>query len=99
MGRVTKEELDAWTRDGRLCFVRQGRVFDVTDFAGRHPGGERPLLNNVGRDVTALMTRASPHRHSSNAYKIMEAYCVGEYEVHAVHIVLYLGWILKVWYW
>ena len=81
MGRISKNELDALKSTGRLCFVREGKVYDVSDFASRHPGGEKPLKNNVGRDVTTLMTRENPHRHSNNAYKIIEQYFIGDFEV------------------
>ncbi|XP_038067440.1 fatty acid 2-hydroxylase-like [Patiria miniata] len=81
MGRtISTKELEEWKGAGRVCLVREGRVFDVTDFVGMHPGGEKPLKNNAGRDVTTLMTRPNPHRHSSNAYKLLEAYYVGELE-------------------
>ena len=81
MGRISKKELDTWKAAGRLCFVRENRVYDVSEFASRHPGGEKPLKNNAGRDVTTLMDRENPHKHSSNAYKLMEQYYIGEFEV------------------
>ncbi|XP_033625507.1 fatty acid 2-hydroxylase-like [Asterias rubens] len=80
MGRISKKELDTWKAAGRLCFVRENRVYDVSEFASRHPGGEKPLKNNAGRDVTTLMDRENPHKHSSNAYKLMEQYYIGEFE-------------------
>ncbi|XP_078738253.1 uncharacterized protein LOC144951764 isoform X2 [Lampetra fluviatilis] len=57
--------------------VRDGRVFDVTRFVRMHPGGETALLRRAGADVGRAM-RGAPHKHSHNAYRWLEQYCIGE---------------------
>lgn len=44
--------------DGWLAI--KGRVYDVTDFMRRHPGGSAPLERALGRDATAEFYAAHP---------------------------------------
>ena len=61
-----------------LWVVNQGKVYDVTDFARRHPGGEEILLEHAGQNVSEIMSSIDPHQHSSAAYQILEKYYVGD---------------------
>ncbi|XP_043844741.1 fatty acid 2-hydroxylase [Dromiciops gliroides] len=60
------------------CWVRRGaRLYDLTGFVRRHPGGEQLLRARAGRDVSADLD-GPPHRHSDNARRWLEQYYVGE---------------------
>ncbi|XP_045192620.1 fatty acid 2-hydroxylase-like [Mercenaria mercenaria] len=66
-------------KSGRLCILHSGKIYDVTDFADRHPGGREIIENRVGQDVTQLMKSLEIHRHSPAAFKILDRYYIGEY--------------------
>lgn len=68
-----KEEIDK----GKIIILSEGRVYDVTDFADRHPGGREHLVKQVGNDVTQQMESETPHHHSLAAYTILKKYCIG----------------------
>ncbi|MGH0116308.1 UNVERIFIED_CONTAM: hypothetical protein FKN15_003488 [Acipenser sinensis] len=60
------------------CWVLvSGRVYDVTGFLRRHPGGEALILHQAGNDVSREM-EGPPHRHSENARRWMEQYYIGD---------------------
>ncbi|XP_061825813.1 fatty acid 2-hydroxylase [Nerophis lumbriciformis] len=60
------------------CWVLLGtRVYDVTAFLRRHPGGQALILGRSGKDVSGEM-EGPPHRHSDNARRWMEQYYIGE---------------------
>ncbi|XP_044515301.1 fatty acid 2-hydroxylase, partial [Gracilinanus agilis] len=60
------------------CWVRRGaRLYDLTGFVRRHPGGEQLLRARAGCDVSADLD-GPPHRHSDNARRWLEQYYVGE---------------------
>eukprot|EP00058_Branchiostoma_floridae_P008784 XP_002594272.1 hypothetical protein BRAFLDRAFT_65126 [Branchiostoma floridae] len=63
--------------DGRLRLVHDGKHYDVTEFAQRHPGGKLVLQRYQGQDVTAVM-KGPLHRHSPAAYSMLSQYCVEE---------------------
>lgn len=49
---VTLDELKSHNKPGDLWISIQGKVYDVSDWAKTHPGGDLPLLNLAGQDVT-----------------------------------------------
>ncbi|KAK4769052.1 hypothetical protein SAY86_027202 [Trapa natans] len=49
---VTSEELKQHNKSGDLWISIHGKVYDVSDWAKIHPGGEGPLLTLAGQDVT-----------------------------------------------
>lgn len=73
------KDIQAKIKKGRLVLVNSEKVYDVTEFAERHPGGKEYLQQNKGEDVTSLMQKQTPHQHSSAAYSILNKYCIGTY--------------------
>lgn len=69
------------TAKGRLCLQHSGNVYDVTDFASRHPGGKDWVTKYSGCDVTEIMQQSSPHRHTKAAYSIMQKYRITDEQV------------------
>ncbi|GAB4861663.1 DNA replication regulator sld2 [Ancistrocladus abbreviatus] len=49
---ITSEELRAHNKPGDLWISIQGKVYDVSNWVKDHPGGDVPLLNLAGQDVT-----------------------------------------------
>ncbi|KAI9023259.1 delta-5 fatty acid desaturase [Hyaloraphidium curvatum] len=50
--QFTWQELAEHNRPDSLYLAIRGKVYDVTDFISRHPGGRAALLAAAGRDVT-----------------------------------------------
>ncbi|BFZ19213.1 hypothetical protein BsWGS_22252 [Bradybaena similaris] len=62
----------------RLRVLLGGQVYDVTDFADRHPGGKEVLEKNNGLCVGEAMQNPAVHVHSKAAYAVLEKYLVAE---------------------
>ena len=58
---------DAWT-------VVYDRVYDVTEYLARHPGGEEVMMEYVGYDATIAFRGVG---HSRAAFRALEKYLVG----------------------
>ena len=63
-------EIDAW-------IIHRGKVYDLSEFLERHPGGKDILLAYAGQDVTTLMTQEDPHKHTTFAYGWLGKYLIG----------------------
>lgn len=60
-----------------LWIVYGHKVYNVTPFVKRHPGGWKILVEHAGEDVTQLMS-GMPHRHSQAAFKMLNDYYIGD---------------------
>lgn len=54
--------------------VIHNRVYDVTSFLSRHPGGEEILWEHAGRDATMAFTGTG---HTLDAVNLLGQYCIG----------------------
>ena len=63
-------EKDAW-------IIHRRKVYDVSEFLERHPGGKDILLAYAGQDVTVLMTQEELHKHTTFAYGWLGKYLIG----------------------
>ncbi|KAI1890081.1 hypothetical protein AGOR_G00169540 [Albula goreensis] len=71
-----KEVAQHCTKDS--CWVLLGnRVYDVTGFLRKHPGGTALILSRSATDISEEMD-GPPHRHSENARRWMEQYYIGD---------------------
>ena len=52
--------------------IAHGKVYDVTAFMSRHPGGDRAILRRAGTDATC-----DYDFHSSRAQKMWERFMIG----------------------
>lgn len=50
----SKEEVATHNKEGDAWIIIDHLIYDVSRFAGMHPGGERELLNFAGKDTTEL---------------------------------------------
>ena len=73
----TQEEVAKHNNKLSLWVVRSNKVYDVTEFSTRHPGGLDTLLENAGQDVQQVMRDEASHQHSKAAYSILEKYYIG----------------------
>ncbi|KAI0229104.1 hypothetical protein LSAT2_020472 [Lamellibrachia satsuma] len=78
MPNYTTKELRQRTCADRLLLAVDGRIYNVTDFAGRHPGGVALLQQYAGQDVTDALRDDTSHVHSSTAYRVLEKYYIGD---------------------
>ncbi|CAL1536525.1 unnamed protein product, partial [Lymnaea stagnalis] len=60
----------------RIRVIRGSSVYDVTEFADRHPGGREIIEKHNGQDVESVMQSALSHVHSKAAYSILERYSI-----------------------
>ena len=51
-GGVTRSELALHNRKGDAWTAVRGVVYDITDFIGKHPGGQTALIKILGQDGT-----------------------------------------------
>ena len=68
MGSYNASDVARHKSKDSLWVVNKGKVYDVTDFAKRHPGGEEILLEHAGQNVSGIMSSIDPHLHSLSAY-------------------------------
>lgn len=57
---VTSDELKTHNKPGDLWISIKGEVYDVSDWSKHHPGGDLPLLNLAGQDVTDAFVACHP---------------------------------------
>lgn len=60
-----------------------GKVYDVTDYFGRHPGGDETLLLGCGLEATELFKTkplGSGEDHLPATYDLLADYLIGELE-------------------
>lgn len=70
----TIEEVATHNNEKSLWVIMNRKVYDLTAFSKRHPGGSAVLLQMAGKDATAAA--AASHKSSLPAH-IMWEYCVG----------------------
>lgn len=73
------EEVSKHKTENDLWVASEGKVYDVSPFVRRHPGGWKVLLEHAGGDVTRIMSGPQgPHQHSKNALKMLDDFYIGE---------------------
>lgn len=63
-------------RDNKKWIVINGKVYDITNFSRKHPGGERLMMNHVGQDASDAFTAF--HTDMKKVNKYMKSLEVGE---------------------
>ncbi|KAK9273803.1 hypothetical protein L1049_018613 [Liquidambar formosana] len=72
---ISLDELKGHNKKGDLWISIQGKVYDVSDWAKDHPGGEAPLLSLAGQDVTDAFVAY----HPGNAWQYLDKFFNGCY--------------------
>lgn len=83
MGFDTDSNQNEATRP--LLLLMKGRVYDVAQFAAKHPGGQKVLHKLAGEEVGEFMKGEKrilgvKHEHSEAAYQMMERYDVENFQ-------------------
>ncbi|KAI4328422.1 hypothetical protein L6164_020779 [Bauhinia variegata] len=81
---VTAEELKRHNKPGDLWISIQGKVYDVSEWAKQHPGGEVPILNLAGQDVTDAFIAYHPGTAWQYLDKFFTGYHLKDFEVSEV---------------
>ncbi|KAL3682921.1 hypothetical protein R1sor_000943 [Riccia sorocarpa] len=80
---VSSEELRKHDKPGDLWISIEGKVYDVTEWLSRHPGGENALLSLAGQDVTDAFLAF----HPGTAWSLLPQFQIGvltDYEVSPI---------------
>ncbi|PIN06829.1 Linoleoyl-CoA desaturase [Handroanthus impetiginosus] len=72
---ITSDELKTHNKRGDLWISIQGKVYDVSEWANHHPGGEPPLLNLAGQDATDAFVAY----HPGSAWQFLDKFFNGFY--------------------
>eukprot|EP00166_Cyanidium_caldarium_P004964 ctg_562.g260 len=75
-GRLRWEEVAAHNTAGSAWVAAHGKVYDVTDFVDRHPGGRELILLAAGRDATYLIE--SYHPFTEAPWRVLVKHEIGE---------------------
>ncbi|KAM3828890.1 cytochrome b5 type B isoform 3-T3 [Vipera latastei] len=71
----TLAEVAKRSTDREAWLVIRDRVYDVTRFLDEHPGGDKVLLEQAGRDATESFEDVG---HSTDAKQMLKQYLIGE---------------------
>ncbi|KAL7979673.1 hypothetical protein Chor_004831 [Crotalus horridus] len=71
----TLAEVAKRSTDREAWLVIHDRVYDVTRFLDEHPGGDKVLLEQAGRDATESFEDVG---HSMDAKEMLKQYLIGE---------------------
>ena len=81
MASYTLSEVQKHKSKDSLWVTVSGKVYDVTEFIQRHPGGWEILVEHSGLDVTSAMRgilQLQVHVHTDAAYEMLKKYYIGE---------------------
>ena len=81
---ITSEELQKHNKPGDLWISIQGKVYNVTDWAKEHPGGDVPILNLAGQDVTDAFIAYHPGTAWKYLDKLFTGYYLKDFQVSEV---------------
>nr|GLL30681.1 acyl-lipid (9-3)-desaturase-like [Ipomoea trifida] len=81
---ITTEELKNHNKPGDLWVSIHGKVYDVSEWVYRHPGGEYPLLSLAGQDVTDAFLAYHPAIAAHHLQRFFNGYYVSDHHVSEV---------------
>lgn len=74
----TMEEVARHNQKEDCWFVVNDKVYDVTKAIPKHAGGEKPILNNCGKEATkAFETKGGRGKHSDKAVGFLNGMQIG----------------------
>ncbi|KAK6936756.1 Cytochrome b5-like heme/steroid binding domain [Dillenia turbinata] len=81
---ITAEELKTHNKPSDLWISIQGKIYNVTDWAKTHPGGDLPLLNLAGQDVTDAFVAYHPGTARQYLDNFFTGFYLKDYKVSEV---------------
>ena len=73
--KITREEIKSHNMEDDLWVVIKNKVYDLSKFVKKHPGGKKVINNVAGQDATEKWFEAG---HSHKAQVMMNDYLIGE---------------------
>ncbi|XP_013392633.1 fatty acid 2-hydroxylase [Lingula anatina] len=84
MPTFSLEEVKKHNHVKDLWVINQNKVYDVTTFVEKHPGGKEVLAEFAGSNVTEIMREPSSHnfghKHTKYAYSLLQSHYIGDLE-------------------
>ena len=74
---ISPDTLATHNHEDSLWVSYNGKVYDVTEFAPDHPGGDDLIMRYAGKDLGDIMDDVDEHAHSMSAYALLEEHCIG----------------------
>ncbi|CAL1380528.1 unnamed protein product [Linum trigynum] len=81
---ITSEDLKKYKKPGDLWITIQGKVYDVSEWVKRHPGGEVAIANVAGQDVTDAFIAYHPGTAWKNLDPLFTGYHLEDYAISDV---------------
>ncbi|KAF8379625.1 hypothetical protein HHK36_029066 [Tetracentron sinense] len=78
---ISSDELKKHNKPGDLWICIQGKIYDVSEWVENHPGGDLPLLNLAGQDVTDAFVAYHPGSAWQYLSKFFNGYYLEDYKV------------------
>ncbi|KAJ0682055.1 Delta(8)-fatty-acid desaturase [Helianthus annuus] len=78
---ITSKELKKHNNPNDLWISILGKVYNVTEWAKEHPGGDTPLVNLAGQDVTDVFIAFHPGNAWKHLDKLFTGYHLKDYQV------------------
>lgn len=78
-GGLGREQIARHDRPEDCWIVVRGKVYDVTRYIPSHPASRQTITDQCGKDSTsAFETKNLGRAHSDHAWKLLDAYRIGE---------------------
>ncbi|KAL2511328.1 Delta(8)-fatty-acid desaturase 2 [Abeliophyllum distichum] len=81
---ISSDELKKHNKSDDLWISIQGKVYNVTDWAKEHPGGDIPLMNLAGNDVTDAFIAFHPRSAWQHLDRFFNGYYLEDFKVSEV---------------
>ncbi|XP_065848800.1 acyl-lipid (9-3)-desaturase-like [Euphorbia lathyris] len=81
---ISEEELEKHKNPGDLWISIQGKIYNVSNWAKDHPGGEFPLVHLAGKDVTDSFIAFHPGTAWHYLDKFFTGYYLKDYSISEV---------------
>lgn len=83
---LSMSEISKHNKSSDCWMLISGKVYNITDYFGSHPGGNSTMSATCGKDATAAYMTRDPYatdsgsrsRHSSRAVNLLEKYYIGD---------------------
>ncbi len=74
----TQEQVAKHNTLKSVWVVRNGKVYDVTEFVPDHPGGDDLVMRYAGKDMGDVMDDPVEHSHSESAFELLDEHLIGK---------------------